>query len=274
MLLARAPELPGPSPSARRTDDLSPARAHKPQPDPRGPRARGTRIRDAQLRGRPGAADDPARARRERDRNHMAADGLPSRGVGRDRDHRPARRHVRQGAHAAVDARRARARDPARGRLDLDRAADPRALHTGRERRHLPARVRHRPRRVPARARRREHRAAVGDPRRRSRHRDRPVGRDRRAPELPLAVLATARGDDHRRSRNVALHSRIARAPARQDQLARRRAYDRRDVDRAARDQRDDDVGLGLIEDTRPARDRRRDLGRSGYSSRLEARIR
>ena len=95
-------------------------------------------------------------------------------------------------------------------RVELAGGDRRRPLHPGRQRRHLPARVRDRARRVPAREGRREHRPAVGDPRRRRGHRHRALGGDRRAPQLSLAVLDPARGDARRGSGHLEIHPRIA----------------------------------------------------------------
>ena len=69
------------------------------------------------------------------------------------------------------------------------------------------------------------------------RRRDRALGRDRRAPQLPLAVLDPARGDAARGGRDLALHPRVARPRPRAHQLAGGRPDDDRHLDRAARDQ-------------------------------------
>ena len=175
--------------------------------------------------------------------------------LGRHGDPRPPRRHVRQGAPAAVDARDPRRRHAARRRVELAGACSIVArfiqgaaggifpLAFGIVRDEFP----------------REKvagsigllsailgvGAGVGIVL---------VGRDRRAPQLPLAVLDPARRDRRRGGRDVALHPRVAGARPGPRQLAGRGADDARHLHRAARDQRDDDVGLGLAEDARPAR--------------------
>ena len=59
------------------------------------------------------------RALQPRDADHVAAHGLPALRVGGNGDHRPPRRHVRQGATAAVDARHPRGGHAARGGVQL-----------------------------------------------------------------------------------------------------------------------------------------------------------
>ena len=154
----------------------------------------GPLLRAAAVDGRPGTAGHPADPAHHREHRRLDPHRLPAQRLGRDADHRPPRRHVRQGAALLVVARRAlpsarclAALATSIGVLIAGRV-DP-----GRRRRHLPARLRDHPRRVPARAGRRRHRADLGDPRHRRRPRHRPRRADRRHLSLPLALLDPAR---------------------------------------------------------------------------------
>ena len=188
-----------PARRARRDAMTAEARESQSERHARGAGAGRARLRDAERGGDPGAADDPARPAHHRDGGHVGAHRLPARGLGRHRRSSAAsatctarsacccgrsmvlaRRHAARGGRAARWTVIVCARAPGRGR------------------RHLPARVRDRPRRVPARA------GSPGS-----------IGllsailgvgggvgivlvrRDHRAPQLPLAVLDPAR----RRSR-------------------------------------------------------------------------
>ncbi len=94
---------------------------------------------------------------------------------------------------------------------------------------------------------------------------------DRRAPELAVAVLDAARR--HRRGHvlHLAVRPRVAGARARAGQLARRRPDERGHLGDAARDERDDKLGLGLCPDARPAGSRPRHLAAPGSRSRAGA---
>src|SRR5271155_2505244 len=166
LLWTGSPRSPISRPGGGLRHDFDERETHPSHPHPRRALARRRGLRDAELLGRAGAADDPARAAHDRDGHRLAAHRLPAVGLCRHRDHWPAGRHVRQGAAAALHARRARRRHAAGGRLELPDRDHHRPLHPGCERRHLPARLRHRPRRVPAREGRRQHRPALGDSRR------------------------------------------------------------------------------------------------------------
>ena len=77
--------------------------------------------------------------------------------------------------------------------------------------------------------------------------------------------------DRDRRSRDLAIRARVAGPRAREDQLAGRRPDDDRHLGRPARDQRDDDLGLGGPEDDPPDVRRVRLRRRSGSPSRPAA---
>ena len=144
--------------------------------------------------------------------------------------------------------------------------------HPGGRRRHLPARLRHRPRRVPAREGRRRDRPALGDPRGRRRRRDRALRRDRRAPRLPLAVLDPAGPAASSPRPHLAPGARIAGPRPGQGQLARRGADDDRDLGRAARRSARQPPGAGVDEDGRPRRSSASPSSRPGSRSRCAAR--
>ena len=227
-----------------------------------------TRLCGTELGRRPCAPDDPARSRSERDRDHLGPHRLPALGIGGDGNSRQARRRVRQGARARLDAPDPRRRHPARRGLAHTRPPDRGACHPGCRWRDLSALVRDRAGRVSGRAGRRKHRPAVRDPRDRCGYRDRRRRCDRRAPGMAVAVLAPARGDRRRGVLYVALRAGVARTDPGPPELARGRADERRDLDAADRGQPDDRLGLDVVTDARAVRRRRaRSAARGSRSS-------
>ena len=157
----------------------------------------------------------------------------------------PAGRHVWQGEDAPVDARDPCVRNTLVRRVELAGGHRRGPLHPRSGGRDLPACFRDRARRVSAREGGRQHRPALGDPRRRRRRRDRAGWGDHRAPQLPLAVLASPDPNGVRCAGYMALHPRVSRAGARTCELACRELDDDRHVDRVDRDQPDHRPGAG-----------------------------
>ena len=144
----------------------------------------------------------------------------------RDADRRPARRHVRQEAHAG----RSRSGVLALGTLLAALATTIGVMivaprDPGHRRRRLPARVRDHPRRVPARAGRRTGSrmiSAIVGHRRRPRHRARRA--DRPAPRYHWLFWFPLVAGRRRRRRRRRLHPRVADPHAGAHRLARRGA--------------------------------------------------
>ena len=226
---------------------------------------RRARLRPAADDGRAGAAGDPGGARGLDDDRDLRAHRVPPHGLGLHPDPRPARRHVRQGAHARDRALGVRARLARLRALALDRGPDRRPRDPGHGGGRVPARLRDHPRRVPARARRDGHRADLGHVRDRRRRRARAQRRDRRQPRLRVDLLARARVHRRRDRRHVPLGSRVADQESRQDRLDRSRPAVRDPRLAARRGQRGELLGLGLAADPRAVRRggrARRRLGR------------
>ena len=88
-------------------DDCASCRRDGPasRPRARSARRRRKRVRHAPVPRRAGVADAAAGPRHDADRRRLDLHHVPARGLGRDADRRPARRHVRQEAGAARRAR-------------------------------------------------------------------------------------------------------------------------------------------------------------------------